>query len=231
MTNGADNMRENNTDFEFDLNAKRHILSDDELIDSIRKYADIVGNRYFSVKEYDNWIDKQGSGMTIIRRFGSWRKALGKIGINNVRARKYSPEELIDNLEQIWRQLGYPPSRRNIGKHGFEISEGPYERIWGSVRAACAALADYKMGKITEKELLHVKSSVKSSSKSRSIPLKLRWDVLKRDKYFCIKCGRRPPDVELQVDHIIPKSRGGHTSIENLQTLCFDCNQGKKNHY
>ncbi|HAU38803.1 MAG TPA: HNH endonuclease [Phycisphaerales bacterium] len=63
------------------------------------------------------------------------------------------------------------------------------------------------------------------------MPLKDRWDVLKRDKYRCSKCGASPSSdhaVNLEVDHIIPVAEGGSNNIENLQTLCRRCNQGKK---
>src|SRR5947199_8208341 len=33
---------------------------------------------------------------------------------------------------------------------------------------------------------------------------RLRWHILKRDCYTCTKCGRRPPRVTLEVDHLIP---------------------------
>ena len=61
-----------------------------------------------------------------------------------------------------------------------------------------------------------------------ALPLNVRWDVLKRDDYRCIKCGARPPDVELEVDHIVVVSRGGTDDFANLRTLCRPCNQGKK---
>lgn len=41
--------------------------------------------------------------------------------------------------------------------------------------------------------------------------IKLRFDVFKRDKFQCVYCGRMPPDVTLEVDHIIPKACGGIT--------------------
>ncbi len=56
----------------------------------------------------------------------------------------------------------------------------------------------------------------------------LRFDVLKRDKYSCQICGAVASDgVKLEVDHKNPKSKGGDNSLENLWTLCFDCNRGK----
>lgn len=56
----------------------------------------------------------------------------------------------------------------------------------------------------------------------------LRFDVLKRDNYKCQICGRTQKDgVKLHVDHIIPIAKGGKTELDNLQTLCQDCNLGK----
>lgn len=60
----------------------------------------------------------------------------------------------------------------------------------------------------------------------------MRYDVLRRDGFRCVKCGRRREDgVKLHVDHIKPVSRGGKSVISNLQTLCEDCNCGKGNKY
>lgn len=60
----------------------------------------------------------------------------------------------------------------------------------------------------------------------------MRYDVLKRDDFRCVLCGRRAKDgVELQVDHIIPVSKGGKTIKTNLRTLCSGCNSGKSDKY
>lgn len=57
-------------------------------------------------------------------------------------------------------------------------------------------------------------------------------DVLRRDGFRCVKCGRgREDGVKLHVDHIKPVSRGGKSVMSNLQTLCEDCNCGKGNKY
>ena len=64
---------------------------------------------------------------------------------------------------------------------------------------------------------------------SRTIPKKLRFDVFKRDHFTCLYCGRTPPTVTLEIDHILAFSKGGQTVIENLATSCRDCNAGDEN--
>lgn len=54
-----------------------------------------------------------------------------------------------------------------------------------------------------------------------------RFEIFKRDGFACHYCGRTPPQVKLEVDHIVPKSAGGSDDRINLITACFDCNRGK----
>lgn len=63
----------------------------------------------------------------------------------------------------------------------------------------------------------------------KSINKKLRFEVLKRDKFTCQYCGKSAPDVVLEIDHIKPVSKGGANDIMNLITSCKDCNRGKSN--
>jgi hypothetical protein len=195
---------------------------------SVKSYAEKVNYRYFSSTEYDLWNDKKGHSATIITRFGSWKKVLTLLGIEGGKKHRYSPEELINNLENIWKKLGFRPGKRQIGKYGERISEHPYKQIWGSVKSACQYLAKFHDGKITREELLNGNTSTKTR---QTISLKIRWEVLKRDNYTCKKCGRSPSldhNVQLEVDHRNPVAKGGLNNIENLQTLCRECNQGKK---
>jgi len=60
-----------------------------------------------------------------------------------------------------------------------------------------------------------------------SVSKKKRFEVFKRDSFSCQYCGRRPPDVLLECDHIKPRCEGGDDEYENLITSCFDCNRGK----
>lgn len=75
------------------------------------------------------------------------------------------------------------------------------------------------------KKILSEKSL--TEKRSRSIPLSVRVDVLVRDGYKCVYCGRSSQQIDLEIDHIIPYSKGGSNQIDNLQSLCFDCNRGK----
>ncbi|MBC8526747.1 MAG: HNH endonuclease [Candidatus Cloacimonetes bacterium] len=54
--------------------------------------------------------------------------------------------------------------------------------------------------------------------------------ILERDDYKCVQCGRGLKEgVELHIDHIKPKDKGGKAIIENGQVLCARCNFKKKN--
>lgn len=64
-------------------------------------------------------------------------------------------------------------------------------------------------------------------TRRKAIPKKVRFEVFKRDKFTCTYCGRKAPDVVLEVDHIIPVAEGGKNDIMNLTTSCRDCNRGK----
>lgn len=58
----------------------------------------------------------------------------------------------------------------------------------------------------------------------KSIGSGLRRRVFERDEYRCVECGSW---IELTVDHVIPESKGGPTTFENLQTMCRTCNLKK----
>jgi hypothetical protein len=78
---------------------------------------------------------------------------LALIGISGGRERRYSPEELVDNLEKAWKKLGFPSGKRQIKGLADRISEEPYKRHWGSVRHACERLAAFHDGQISRDTL------------------------------------------------------------------------------
>ena len=61
---------------------------------------------------------------------------------------------------------------------------------------------------------------------------KLRDFIKTRDDYTCCNCGNsthKEPNLLLEIDHIVPVSKGGCTVEDNLQTLCWKCNRSKSN--
>lgn len=52
-----------------------------------------------------------------------------------------------------------------------------------------------------------------------------RKNILRRDSHKCVYCSRS--DLPLTIDHVVPKSKGGDDSWENLVTACVKCNNRK----
>ncbi len=69
----------------------------------------------------------------------------------------------------------------------------------------------------------HEKQRIERKSKR----LKLRFQILQEYNYTCQYCGRKAPEVILEIDHKYPKSKGGLDKIENYTVACKDCNYGK----
>ena len=63
-------------------------------------------------------------------------------------------------------------------------------------------------------------------SKER-IPVNLRRMVIERDGLRCVYCGVDLLKNEVHLDHVVPESRGGPTSLNNLQVTCGKCNLEK----
>ena len=56
-----------------------------------------------------------------------------------------------------------------------------------------------------------------------------RHNIYLRDGTRCQYCGRRFPTSELSLDHVVPLSRGGVSSWENVVCACLRCNVKKGN--
>ena len=72
---------------------------------------------------------------------------------------------------------------------------------------------------------------VRKSQIRKAIDNRLKYAVLQRDNSTCQRCGaniKNTPNVKLVIDHKIPVDMGGETNIDNLWTLCTDCNGGKQ---
>lgn len=119
----------------------------------------------------------------------------------------------VTNVTVIWKITYDSPAGRNHYERSYAF--GSSEII------SCIREAKNRKASDAEKE-------ASQYYQRRLVTPGLRYDVMKRDGFRCVLCGRSAEDgVLLHVDHIIPVSKGGRTIMENLQTLCSECNLGK----
>jgi hypothetical protein len=188
-------------------------------------------NRSPTIEEY-NELGKYHSA-TLARRFGKWTDALKAAGLAPTRSEINIPiEELLQNIEDMWVRLGRQPTYNDMNSLDSRVSAKTYANRFRSWRAALQTFVETVNGE-PETELHQNDEPLTTppqGGRSRTINQRIRFGVLQRDKFSCVACGRSPakdPMVVLNVDHILPWSKGGENTPANLQTLCWDCNNGK----
>jgi hypothetical protein len=81
-----------------------------------------------------------------------------------------------------------------------------------------------------EKGVYRYEPDLVKSKKQEDFTAAQKKKILEKDNYKCVMCGKGKKDgLELHIDHIIPKDKGGKATIENGQTLCSQHNFLKKN--
>ncbi len=230
----------------FDTERKRiDKISEDLVLEELRRVAEYYDNRRFTQKEFND-VAESCKGTTVLRAFGSWANALDALGVElkpRISARKdqVPVQDLFIEMERIWTLNKQRPSKTEWENSNPKYAYSTYYKRFNGWLNACAAYIEYKSGgSIPELEKFNYEAtgnSIPASSNKtiaeevkRDIPLKLRLQVLKRDKFKCVYCGRSPATeagVILHIDHVTPFSKGGKTTLGNLQTLCEKCNWGK----
>ena len=143
------------------------------------------------------------------------------------RKRFYTDEELLEDLKRVAQLLGKDSvSQTEYKEHGVTCVNTQIKRFgtWNNaVLAAGLQIFVYKrLGKNEKKS--------EKKKNTRAVSNNLRHLVMKRDLFRCVYCGRSPSHtvgLELHVDHIKAVANGGLSVLENLQTLCSQCNWGK----
>ncbi|MBX3303573.1 MAG: HNH endonuclease [Nitrospira sp.] len=215
---------------QFGLSHDKRNISDSDLLSDLCRVASEQSEVHVKQRTYRTH-GKYGI-TTVIRRFGSWNAAVKAAGLETTVERNIPDEQLFSALYDLWVLLGRQPSYAEVQKPACLFHVATFERRFGSWRQALEAFVSYANSEDMTPPIAVVVGATPRRT-SRSPDLRLRFKVLQRDYFRCCACGASPsvtPGVLLEVDHIMPWSKGGETAPENLQTLCFSCNQGKTNH-
>lgn len=218
----------------------------------MKRIADELGKDYITTGEYEQY-GKYNRG-SLFNRYGSWDEILILAGLKPTPFRlggkkSISDEELFQDIERVWIKLGRQPTITDVKNGEFKFSQNTFVRRFGGWRGTLETFVKYinseeevapeenvfkaislkEINSGIEKKSVHSPKHISHNTK-RDINLRLRFKVMQRDSFKCCICGRSPattPGLELHIDHIKPWSKGGETVMENLQTLCQDCNLGK----
>lgn len=213
----------------------------EDCINDLKLVASQLGKSMITTRDYRQ--HGKFSIPLIAARCGSFRDALLRAGlsVSPFSHETITDEQLFENLERLWETLGRQPSKKDYCKPLSSYSYPPYIRRFGSYRKALEAfVASFANGPTAEQNqaaqelpIAHNHDQAQLRHKtSRNVSWRLRFIVMRRDNFRCRICGASPalkPGTILVVDHITPWDAFGETVLENLQTLCEQCNGGKSN--
>ncbi len=209
----------------------------DDVIAELQRVAKVVGRSTVTRVDLAQHAEVVAE-RAVISRFGSWRAALEAAGLqlsNN--ARRWTDSDYFENILEVWTYHGRQPKYREMNQAHSRITNSGYAAKFGSWGRAVQAFVDRVNSDISVGvvETSASATTLPTAAKPRqedqhAIAMGMRYQVLKRDRFRCVICGRSPATdltCQLHVDHVLVFSRGGKTRLDKLRSLCADCNLGK----
>jgi len=211
----------------------------EEIIDELKRVAEKTGRQDLTVDDFNS--NASFSAYTVRSHFKLWRRALEAAGLTvRPSSARYSDEECYENLLFVWTHLGRAPKYLEMNSIPSQVGGKAYVARWGTWVKALEAFVE----RVNKDDASRVSVGENPVTVAQTIPaaivknddgrirLGIRYKILVRDNFKCVRCGNTPakdPSCRLHVDHFHPYSKGGPTVIENLRTLCDACNVGKGN--
>lgn len=230
--------------------------NDEDFFKDVNSVASHLHKTFITTGEYKKYGQYNFSWR--IKKYGGWNKIIEKAGLSPTpfrlgKGKEISNQELFQDIERVWIKLGRQPTMTDVKNGEFSFGQNTFVRRFGGWRGTLEAFIKYIN---SEDELNTINDTIEEESyielpapkkeqkttnthknchkANRDINLRLRFKVMQRDNFKCCICGKSPatsPCVTLHIDHIKPWSKGGETTIDNLQTLCSECNLGKSDLY
>jgi diadenosine tetraphosphate (Ap4A) HIT family hydrolase len=153
----------------------------------------------------------------------------GRASIHQIAAAFLSRDESqLEYYEQITKAM----PGKVLSKHGIVERDGEHYRLSTAVsslsseeRKELVRLCDGAISSYLQKRGAAVYDHRRAALGYLSGSL--RYEVLKRAGFRCELCGISADERAIEVDHIVPRKRGGEDDLTNLQALCFKCNANK----
>ena len=158
--------------------------------------------------------------LTVIRRGGaaSKRDIAEKFALNDVQ-----------QVDYYCKKIVYPMPGKRLVRDGLLKKEGDTYELAGvlskltpqQMETVEAVLGDRISGYLEHRNPF-------GDSNHDAVAGSLRYEVLRRAGARCELCGISSKDMQIDVDHIIPRAKGGSNDLSNLQALCRTCNAQKR---
>lgn len=222
-------------------------MTDAEILQSLRDLANRLGKTELTTRDVQEHL--LFSAKTLRQRWGTSRAAFEAAGLSATNlGRRYTDEECFDNLLALWTHYRRPTEYREMGLPPSRVGGKAYVKRFKTWNKALGAFVErvnqdndqeedrnLEVAPVEIGEIGQPPSPLpRSQEETRDIRLGLRFRVLHRDRFKCMLCGDHPArnaECVLHVDHVIPWSKGGKTSEDNLRTLCATCNVGRGNRF
>lgn len=200
-------------------NMFKELSCEDYLIYELQYYKYKILN---DIKIYNNnktKMDEYKIKVESIKHFGNYLKPIGKLKRDKLlKCEKVEFNKLIRNCSEFCVDVRLILT--NIkGYELYEINNTFYEK---DCKSLINRLNNKNNNFYNDKEIWNAICRVERAKVSN----KMRFAIYERDHNRCRKCGSR---YNLEIDNIIPISKGGKSTMDNLQTLCHNCNVEKGN--
>lgn len=218
-----------------------HCPSKQALIEDLQTVAKQLNTTSITITQYEQY-GKYGRSCARTY-FNTWANALKEANLQptGFHTAGITDAELFEDIANVWLKIGKQPSIRHFKATGLsKYGATTYTRHFGSWNNALKQFAqamqnpqaDNKTQEPQEPQQTQPQTHTYQHRTPRDPNYRLKYQVMMRDQCRCRICGKSPattPGVQLEIDHIIPYSKGGETTLDNLQTLCTKCNKGKSN--
>ena len=128
--------------------------------------------------------------------------------------------------ESVKKKISESAKGRNVWNKGIPRTEAEREKMSQSLKGRTVWNKGRKWSREIRRKIQITRLAKEYGLKIPAVTAKrtskrTRFLVLQRDKSTCQRCGRKAPEVQLEVDHKKPRSRGGEDSLDNLSLALF----------